>query len=177
MGIIKGKSKNATEINSMMKQSMYSHRIGIVEEAKTFYRTNLSFCYSSDTIKFIEANNLYTSETLLYEETFYVLALNKANNLLGYSFIGVGDAISCIASVQKIFQFLLLLNAQAFICIHNHPSGREVPSQADIDLTRKLKEAGILFKCSLIDHAIVCPSQKEGELIGKYYSFADEGMI
>jgi len=53
--------------------------------------------------------------------------------------------------------------------LHNHPSGSLQPSQADIDLTRRIKKAGELLDLPLLDHLIV---SERG-----YYSFADEGMM
>ncbi|MDQ2753130.1 MAG: DNA repair protein, partial [Bacteroidota bacterium] len=55
------------------------------------------------------------------------------------------------------------------ILAHNHPSGSLKPSRADIELTRKIKEGGLLLDITLLDHLIV---SKEG-----YYSMADEGMM
>jgi DNA repair protein RadC len=59
--------------------------------------------------------------------------------------------------------------ATGLIVSHNHPSGNLQPSQADIDLTRKIKEAGRFLEIQLLDHIILTT---EG-----YYSFADEGLI
>jgi len=55
------------------------------------------------------------------------------------------------------------------VAVHNHPSGNLKPSQSDIELTKKLKEAAKLIDITLLDHLII------GEK--KYYSFADEGML
>jgi DNA repair protein RadC len=52
---------------------------------------------------------------------------------------------------------------------HNHPSGNLKPSQSDIDLTRKLKEAGRFLEVQLLDHLIIANRN--------YFSFADEGLI
>jgi DNA repair protein RadC len=60
-------------------------------------------------------------------------------------------------------------NASSLILCHNHPSGNTQPSEADIRLTRKLKEAGLLLDLPVLDHLIL-----GGE---SYFSFADEGMI
>lgn len=60
-------------------------------------------------------------------------------------------------------------NACGIILAHNHPSGNLQPSQADIDLTKKMREGGKLLEIQVLDHVIVTA---EG-----YYSFADEGFI
>ena len=59
--------------------------------------------------------------------------------------------------------------ASSIIAVHNHPSGNLKPSQADIELTKKLKEAAKLIDIVLLDHLIIGDK--------KYYSFADEGTI
>ena len=60
-------------------------------------------------------------------------------------------------------------NASSLILCHNHPSGNTQPSEADIRLTRKLKEAGLLLDLPVLDHLIIGGDN--------YFSFADEGMI
>ena len=66
---------------------------------------------------------------------------------------------------------LLLHNASGFILAHNHPSGNPKPSESDVQLTRKIKEAARVHEISLLDHIIVC------DLHGNFYSFADEGTL
>jgi DNA repair protein RadC len=61
------------------------------------------------------------------------------------------------------------MNASGIILCHNHPSGNHKPSEADITITRKLKEAGKLLEIKVLDHLIIT---LEG-----YYSFADEGLL
>jgi DNA repair protein RadC len=60
-------------------------------------------------------------------------------------------------------------SASSLIFCHNHPSGNLSPSEADIQLTKKLVEAGRLFDMQVLDHIIVAGDN--------YYSFADEGRI
>ena len=59
--------------------------------------------------------------------------------------------------------------ASSIILCHNHPSGNQQPSNADIVITQKVKESGKLMDIALLDHIIVTD--------GSYYSFADEGLI
>jgi DNA repair protein RadC len=60
-------------------------------------------------------------------------------------------------------------NASSVILCHNHPSGNNQPSEADIRLTRKLKDAGLMLDLPVLDHLIIGGDS--------YFSFADEGMI
>jgi DNA repair protein RadC len=63
----------------------------------------------------------------------------------------------------------LLVGASGLILAHNHPSGNLTPSQADIELTKKIKAGGKLLEIQVLDHVILT---SEG-----YYSFADEGLL
>jgi DNA repair protein RadC len=71
--------------------------------------------------------------------------------------------------VKLVFQYGLLCNASSLILIHNHPSGSLDPSRADLDLTKKIKEASLIIEIQMLDHLIIT---KEG-----YCSLADEGLI
>ena len=74
-----------------------------------------------------------------------------------------------VADPKLIFVAALKSGATGVLLAHNHPSGNLTPSQADIDLTRKIKEGGKLLEIQLLDHLIIT---SEG-----YYSFADEGLL
>lgn len=105
---------------------------------------------------------------LLIEE-FWLIYTNKACEVIGRERISVGGTAGTVADVKVIFQKALENKASAIIAVHNHPSGNLTPSNADIDLTKKLKECGKIMDLTLLDHLIV---SERG-----YYSFADEGVI
>jgi DNA repair protein RadC len=94
---------------------------------------------------------------------------NRANKVLGIFELSTGGVSGTVADPKLIFAAALKVAASGLILSHNHPSGNLQPSQADIDLTRKIKEAGKLLEIQLLDHIILTT---EG-----YYSFADEGLI
>jgi DNA repair protein RadC len=102
-------------------------------------------------------------------EEFLVLCLNRANRILGWAKISQGGLSGTVADPKVIFQVALKSNACSIILAHNHPSGNVQPSEADIQLTRKLKDAGVLLDLPVLDHLILT---SEG-----YYSFADEGLL
>lgn len=102
-------------------------------------------------------------------EEFLVLCLNRANRILGWAKISQGGMSGTVADPKVIFQVGLKSNACSLILAHNHPSGNLQPSEADIQLTRKLKDAGVLLDLPILDHLILT---SEG-----YYSFADEGLL
>jgi DNA repair protein RadC len=102
-------------------------------------------------------------------EEFVILVLNRANRVLGYARISSGGISGTVADPKVIFQIALKSNGSSLILCHNHPSLNLQPSEADIHLTRKLKEAGLMLDLPVLDHLIV---SSEG-----YYSFADEGLL
>lgn len=102
-------------------------------------------------------------------EQFKVMFTNRANKVLGIYEVSTGGISGTVADPKLIFAAALKAAASGIILTHNHPSGNLQPSQADIDLTQKIKEGGKLLEIQLLDHIIVT---SEG-----YYSFADEGLL
>ena len=102
-------------------------------------------------------------------EQLKVMFTNRANKVLGIFELSTGGVSGTVADPKLIFAAALKVAASGLILSHNHPSGNLQPSQVDIDLTRKIKEAGKLLEIQLLDHIILTT---EG-----YYSFADEGLI
>jgi DNA repair protein RadC len=81
-----------------------------------------------------------------------------------------GGTTWTVVDVKLLLQFVIKVNADAIIICHNHPSGNIQPSEADMEITRKVKDSAILMDIQLLDHLIIIPE-------GRYYSMADEGMI
>jgi len=114
---------------------------------------------------------IFDADRIEWVEEFAVICLNRANKPIGLYKVSQGGVSGTVADPKVIFQTALLCNASGIIVGHNHPSGNCTASQADIDLTKKLREAGKFLEIQLIDHVILMP---EGN---KYFSFADEGLI
>jgi len=108
-------------------------------------------------------------ETIEYQEEVKLLLLNRANMVLGIYELSKGGTTGCIVDIKMILATALKCNAQGIIMIHNHPSGNLKPSQADKNLTSKLKKACEIIDISLLDHLII---SKDG-----YYSFVDEDFL
>lgn len=107
--------------------------------------------------------------SLEHREYFFVLCLTRSNSALGYSMISMGGINGTIADIRLIFQVAIKSNASGIIVAHNHPSGNLNPSQSDIQLTKRIKEAGNLLDIVLLDHLIISET--------KYYSFADSETL
>jgi DNA repair protein RadC len=109
------------------------------------------------------------SNQLEHIEEFYLLMLNKANKVLGYSKVSSGGLSGTIVDPKLIFQTALKANASSIILAHNHPSGNIQPSEADQRITKKCRDGGLMLDIAVLDHLIITADQ--------YYSFADEGVI
>lgn len=105
----------------------------------------------------------------LPHEEFWVLLLNRANQVIGKSRVSVGGVSGTVADPKMIFQKALEVLASGVILVHNHPSGNLKPSPSDIKLTKKLKAGGEYLEIPVLDHLIFAE--------GGYYSFADERML
>jgi DNA repair protein RadC len=105
----------------------------------------------------------------LKHEEFWVLLLNRANKIISKKQISAGGVSGTVVDAKIVFKFALEEVASSIILCHNHPSGNTQPSEADIKLTKKLKEAGTFLEINVLDHIII--TEKE------YYSFADEGIL
>jgi DNA repair protein RadC len=89
------------------------------------------------------------------QERFAILLLDVKNRLLGTQLITIGTATETLAPPREIFREILRQGATKTIVAHNHPSGNTAPSQADIELTRKLLAGAELLGVPLLDHLIL----------------------
>src|ERR1044072_8900216 len=90
------------------------------------------------------------SDKMNYIEEMYMLLLNRANMVLGYTKISMGGTSSTVADPKIIFQTALKAHASAIILAHNHPSGSAKPSQQDLKLTRRIFEGGNILEITLL---------------------------
>ncbi|MGB1031267.1 MAG: RadC family protein [Flavobacteriales bacterium] len=102
-------------------------------------------------------------------EEFWVMLLNRANNLLASIKVSSGGLSGTVADPKVIFEKALSLKCSGIILVHNHPSGNLKPSQADIKITKQLREAGKFLDLPILDHIIVGANG--------YFSFADEQKL
>ncbi|HRX31999.1 MAG: DNA repair protein RadC [Bacteroidales bacterium] len=102
-------------------------------------------------------------------EEFWVLLLNKSNKVIDRVRVSQGGVAGTIVDVRIILKAAIEKLASAVIVVHNHPSGNPNPSDKDISITKKLKEASLLLDITLLDHIIITDST--------CYSMADEGIL
>ncbi|KGR78661.1 RadC family protein [Ureibacillus manganicus] len=101
------------------------------------------------------ASYLMPEMTSLNQEHFVTLFLNTKNQVLHKQTIFIGSLNSSIVHPREIFREAVKRSAASIICAHNHPSGIATPSPEDIDVTKRLQEAGYIIGIDLIDHIII----------------------
>ncbi len=124
-------------------------------------------------VKVTSSKDVYNSiapvlSDLLHEE-FWVIYLNRNNEIIKQENISKGGVSGTVADAKIIFKRAIEVLASAIILCHNHPSGNLKASNADIQLTKKLKEAGAMLDLPVLDHLII--GEKD------YFSFADESLL
>ena len=103
-----------------------------------------------------------------YEE-FWIITLSKNNKIIQTRKISRGGVSGTVADAKIIFNIALQDLATGIILIHNHPSGNLNPSEQDVSLTKKIRQAAGNLDIILLDHIIVAKNN--------YYSFADNGIL
>jgi DNA repair protein RadC len=105
----------------------------------------------------------------LAHEEFWVLYLNNSNKIIFKAQLSKGGITGTVVDVRIVFKIALEQNAVAIVLAHNHPSGKLQASEADIQVTKKIKNAGLQLEIPVLDHVIVTEHS--------YFSFADEGIL
>jgi len=106
----------------------------------------------------------------LDREQFLVAGLDAKHAIIGINIVSIGSLTLSIVHPREVLKSLILMNAAAFLCAHNHPSGDPTPSQEDRELTKRLCHAADLVGITLLDHLIFGDE-------GRYLSFADQGWL
>jgi DNA repair protein RadC len=103
----------------------------------------------------------------LDREQFLVCGLDAKHAIIGVNVVSIGSLTLAIVHPREVFKPLILMNAMAWIFVHNHPSGDTAPSQEDRVLTSRLRQGADLLGMTLLDHLILADE--------RCYSFADQG--
>lgn len=155
----------------------------VSKKRKTIRFKQIRAVYETLTLKeeitnYLSPHERYTSPEQIYEtfrflrnetkEYFFSIHLDGKNRIICIDMVSVGSLNQSIVSPRETFKSTLLSSAAAIVLIHNHPSGDPTPSREDIEITRRLKEAGELLGIKVLDHIII------GET---YISFVERGII
>lgn len=112
---------------------------------------------------------LYADLSDKHHEEFWILLLDRANQIIKKINISEGGISGTVTDPKKIFRLALEFNSSSIILAHNHPSNNLKPSDNDIKFTKTITTAGRTLEISVLDHIIVGSDN--------YFSFADESMI
>jgi DNA repair protein RadC len=104
-----------------------------------------------------------------YQEVFVAVYLDNGHNIMCHQVISIGSINATVVDLRIIFSTALKTLSNSIVVCHNHPSGKLVPSTADIKLNEMIKKAGELFDIKLIDSLIIT---RNG-----HYSFTDQGTL
>ena len=102
------------------------------------------------------------------EEYVYMIAFDTKQKPLGVFEISHGTVNASVLNPREVYLKALLVGAVNIVLLHNHPSGDTSPSRADIQSTKRIKEAGEMLGIKLIDHIIIGDD---------YLSLAEEGLL
>jgi DNA repair protein RadC len=105
----------------------------------------------------------------LNHEQFWIVLLNRRNAVIRKLQVSSGGVSGTVADPKIIYKAALDHLCSSLILVHNHPSGNLKPSQSDITLTQKLKNAGSFLDLPILDHIIFTDNG--------YFSFADQNML
>jgi DNA repair protein RadC len=151
---------------------------GISESKALFIRATLelskrSMLKDNSKLQITKSDHAYEVFSKVFDglevEHFAIIILNRANRVITTRIISQGGITGTVVDPKVLFRDANEWRGTSIILGHNHPSGQCNPSEADISLTRKLKQAGELMELPVLDHIIYCDD--------RYYSFADEGRI
>lgn len=153
-----------TEENTMRRQAgIPIYKISLVRERQLpSYESRMRSSATASTVlqQYLDGTD---------REHFVIVMLDQKNQVIGIHTVSIGSLSASIVHPRETFKAAILSNAAAVILGHNHPSGDPQPSREDRAITKRLKEAGELLGVNVLDHVIV------GD--GRYFSFADEGVL
>lgn len=121
--------------------------------------------------RFTAPSQVYETFSFLMKETkeqFLTLHLDGKNRIICMDLVSIGSLNQSIVHPREVFKTALLSNAAALILIHQHPTGDPTPSSEDINITRRLKEAGEIMGIKVLDHIIIGDT---------YMSFVERGLL
>lgn len=142
----------------------YSRELSLKEKKMDYKVATIKS--SKDSAAF--ARNFYHEDLTIYE-SFFLILLNNSNDTIGHVKISQGGITGTVVDVKIIMKYIVETLAVGYIMVHNHPSGKLLPSIADVNITNRCKEASKYLDSKLLDHIILTETS--------YYSMADSGEI
>ena len=128
-------------------------RIVLEKEVSINYPGQTFYIKSPEDIAIIGRDYMHIHEES--EEYMHMICLNTKNRVIGVFEISHGNVNSSIVGTREIFQKALLANAVSIVLMHNHPSGDPSPSREDIEITKRIVEAGKILGVQVLDHLVI----------------------
>lgn len=162
--------------NAIIPETSCNKKTIRLKQIKAVYEI---FKVEEDVLSYLETGSRFTSPKQVYEtfrflmqetkENFVTLHLDGKNKVVCMDVVSIGSLNQSLVHPREVYKTACLSNAASIILIHQHPTGDPSPSQEDIAITRRLREAGELLGIKVLDHIIV------GE--GEYLSFVERGLM
>ena len=163
-----------------------TRRTGLGTEAKHMRVYEASLTYTK-TLFEVDTKVLNTPERAVeylkdipeqypYQETLWAVLLDNKNHAMFRIMLTRGTLTSSLVSPREVFSPAIISGAASVLVMHHHPSGDPSPSNADLQVTRALREAGQILSIPLTDHIIL--GDRTMDPAGKgWYSFREAGLV
>ena len=112
---------------------------------------------------------IFNADTILWQEEFVMLCLNRSNAVTGFYKVSSGGMHGTVVDPKIVYTVALKSCATSLIVAHNHPSGNLKISEADRKITQKLRDSGKILEIQLLDHLVITQES--------YLSMADQGLL
>lgn len=149
-------------MKTIRKIELKWNRVPLVKDEEAVYETQVR---NSTDVMYI-AKALIENEV---HEVVIAIHLNNKNKVVGYNEVSRGGIAGASVTSADVFRSAIIMGATKIILAHNHPSGDPSPSEEDIKLTKRIKEAGKILKVHLLDHIIIGDKS--------YRSLTDSGIL
>jgi DNA repair protein RadC len=142
----------------------YEKEIKVMSKNNSFKSVKVKTSLDSEEF----SRQFYLDDIELYE-SFFLMLLNNQNQTIGWAKISQGGCVGTVVDPKIICKYVSDTLSCGVVMVHNHPSGNKIPSQPDINITKKIQQALSFLDCKVLDHIILTKDS--------YFSFADEGLI
>ena len=138
----------------MKKTIMKTFKVKLVKDTSSLYELECNGIVRSPEDAYEIFNKVFDAENLTKEHLF-LASLNTKNKVVALHIVHIGSVNASIVHSREVFQLALLDNASSIIIAHNHPSGDPLASQEDVQVTKRIVEAGKIIGIELLDHIIL----------------------
>lgn len=145
-------------------KTLQKYKLNLIKEEEVSYLIDSKVSDPISMYKILQSLGLQEEP----EEVFILLAFDTKNKLVGSFEVSRGTLSSSLVHPREIFKRALLINAAAIAVAHNHPSGEEMPSKEDKEVTRRTVEASNLMGINFLDHLIIGDT---------FFSFREKGLL